>query len=149
MFDLVVVALNSPIRVALYKDYKLYKELESNQKSSEILPDLIGEFIRNYKIDRILYANGPGSFMAIKLAYIFLKTISITKNIPLFAIDGFYFSQNCPIKANNSRFFIKNGDRITVEKVETKIDTNFRLPNFIDFKDFSLENEPLYILPAI
>ena len=37
--------------------------------------------------------------MAIKVAYIFLKTISITRSIDLYACEGFEFNQNSPIKA--------------------------------------------------
>ena len=37
--------------------------------------------------------------MAIKVAYLFLKTISISKNIELESCSGFEFNKNSPIKA--------------------------------------------------
>ena len=63
--DVCVVALSSPILIGIYKNNKLYKTIETTEKSSEILPIIFKEILQEYKIKRIFYANGPGSFMAI------------------------------------------------------------------------------------
>ena len=45
------------------------------------MPSLFTHLLNEYDISTITYVNSPGSFMAIKVAYIFFKTICITKNI--------------------------------------------------------------------
>ncbi|XPV82154.1 MAG: hypothetical protein ACNI22_16645 [Halarcobacter sp.] len=58
--------------------------------TSDVLPLVTFEKIINeYEINRINYVNTPGSYMAIKVAYVFLKTIAIVKNIELMACSGF------------------------------------------------------------
>jgi tRNA threonylcarbamoyladenosine biosynthesis protein TsaB len=85
--------------------------------------------------------------MSIKLTYIFLKTLQIVKNISIFAVDGFYFNQNSPIKALRNRFFVKENGTITIKKAKSS--NNFELPKKLFFKDFSKDIEPLYILNAV
>jgi tRNA A37 threonylcarbamoyladenosine modification protein TsaB len=97
--DVLLIALTSPIKIGIYEDGNLVKTIENTGKSSDILPSIYKEIFEQYKVRNLLYANGPGSFMAIKVAYIFLKSLSILKNIPLFATDAFYFNNNQPIKA--------------------------------------------------
>ncbi len=89
--------------------------------------------------------------MAIKITYIFLKTISIIKNIPLFAADGFTFNKNNPIKAINTLYFIKKDAKITTQKVVDikKQDISLKLPDTLDLSKFSTDNKPLYVLPAL
>ena len=97
--DLVVLALSSPIMVGVYEDKKLIDSVVTEEKSSEVLPTIYEELDLKYEIKNLFYAKGPGSFMAIKVAYIFLKSLSILKNIPLRATDAFFFNENQPIKA--------------------------------------------------
>ncbi len=52
--------------------------------------------------------------MGIKVTYLFLKTLSIVKNIPLLAIDGFFFNENHPIKAVGKLYFVKNSNTISL-----------------------------------
>ncbi|XPV52291.1 MAG: hypothetical protein ACNI3H_07725 [Halarcobacter ebronensis] len=59
--------------------------------------------------------------MAIKVAYIFLKTLRITKNIPLYASNGFNFNNNSPIKALGKKYFIKEDDIIKVDFLDNDI----------------------------
>ncbi|PLY16353.1 MAG: hypothetical protein C0628_00805, partial [Sulfurimonas sp.] len=80
--DLVFITLSSPVLVGVYEEKKLIETIESYEKSSEILPNIFDELSKKYKIKKLFYANGPGSFMAIKIAYIFLKSMSVLKNIP-------------------------------------------------------------------
>jgi len=90
--------------------------------------------------------------MAIKITYLFLKTISISKNMPLFATDGFAFNQNSPIKAVGTLYFIKKDGKISTQKIDDIIKEKiepFELPKILDKKIFTTESEPLYILPAL
>ena len=81
--DLVFITLSSPIMIGVYENALLIDTIVTHEKSSEILPSLYISLSEKYKIQKLFYANGPGSFMAIKIAYIFLKSISILNKIPL------------------------------------------------------------------
>ena len=116
--DLVVLALSSPIMFGIYEDNKLIDSVITEEKSSEVLPQIYENLQKKYKINNLFYANGPGSFMAIKVTYIFLKSISVLKNIPLFATDAFYFNQNSPIKAVGKLYFVKTSQEIKAEKLD-------------------------------
>ena len=83
------ITLTSPILIGVYENNKLIKTVESQEKSSDILPLLFKDILSSYDVEKLYYANGPGSFMAIKVAYIFLKSLSVLKKIPLFATDAF------------------------------------------------------------
>ena len=145
--DIVIIPISSPIKIGLYKEGKLFEEIVSDEMTSEFLPQFFDEILKKYEIDNIIYSKGPGSYMSIKLTYIFIKTLEITKNINLLAVDGFYFNQNSPIKAVGNRFFVKENDTITIKKAE--ISNSFELPQKLNFDDFSNEIEPLYILNAV
>ena len=147
--DIVIVALNSPIKIGVYFNSELIKSIESNEKVSEYLPKIYLQLIEDYDIEKVIFAKGPGSFMAIKLVYIFLKTLNIAKNISLKALDGFAFSKNSPIKAVGKLYFVKENGKISLQKIEEEVDTIFYLPSSLKDLDFSSDIEPLYILPAV
>ena len=88
--------------------------------------------------------------MAIKVTYIFLRTLSITKNIPLFATEGFTFNDNNPIKATGALYFMKKDGRILTEKITPPLTRyDFTLPKTLEQAHFSTDVEPLYVLPAV
>ena len=143
--------MTSPVLVGVYEEDKLIETFQSREKTSDILPKLFDAILKNYRCKNLYYARGPGSFMAIKITYLFLKTLSITKNIELFATDGFEFNQNSPIKAIGTLYFLKKDGRIATQKIDvTKQEIkNFALPKNLDKNIFTIENEPLYVLPAL
>jgi len=147
--DVLLIALNSPIRLGIYEDQKLIKELESFEKSSDVLPVLFKEILEEFTVKKLFYANGPGSFMAIKVAYIFLKSLSILKKIPLYARDAFYFNGNQPIKAIGKLCFVKIADNIQTQKFDTVPEVHFELPKELDYKEFSNDTAPLYKIGAV
>ena len=51
-----------------------------------------------YNINSFIYTSSPGSFLSIKLTYLFLRTIHLIENISIKSVDGFYFNGNNPIK---------------------------------------------------
>ena len=77
--DVLLITLTSPIKVGIYENHNLLETIESKDKSSDVLPILFKDLLAKYDVQRLFYANGPGSFMAIKVAYVFLKSISILK----------------------------------------------------------------------
>ncbi len=149
--DILVISLNSPLLVGVYHKDKLIKKYIKNEKTSDILPIIFENIIKNYTIKGLFFANGPGSFMAIKVTYLFLKTLSITKQIPIFCADGFYFNQNSPIKASGNRFFMKKNGNINIKKLENLdgLIKPFELPSILNKKIFKSKVEPLYVLPAV
>ena len=147
--DLVVLALSSPIMVGVYEDKKLIDSVVTEEKSSEVLPAIYEELDLKYEIKNLFYAKGPGSFMAIKVAYIFLKSLSILKNIPLRATDAFFFNENQPIKAVGKLYFVKISDKIETKKFDDLVSSNFRLPTFLNYDDFDTKTAPEYGISAV
>lgn len=147
--DIVLITLTSPIKIGIYEDKKLLETIESSGKSSDVLPTIFQDLMKKYTIEKLFYANGPGSFMAIKVAYIFLKSLSILKDIPLFATDAFYFNNNEPIKAIGKLHFVKVASEIKTQKLETVPEVNFTLPDVLDYNEFSKNTTPLYMIGAV
>ncbi len=114
-----------------------------------MLPSLFKEIQDSFTCQRVFFAKGPGSFMAIKITYIFLRTLEIAKGIELFASDGFYFNNNKPIRAMRKMYFVKKDDKIETQFFDEEVQSEFSLPKTIKLEDFSKDIEPLYILPAV
>jgi tRNA threonylcarbamoyladenosine biosynthesis protein TsaB len=125
----------------------LIETIEKEGFTSDILPIIFDEILKKYKINSIIYSKGPGSFMAIKLAFIFFKTLQIVKNIEFLAADGFYFNKNKPIKAVGKSYFVKKEGIITIKKNLKEGD--FFLPEILNKNDFSKDTSPLYVLNAV
>ena len=138
--------------MGVYENQLLIEKFQSKEKTSDILPKIFNTILKKYEPKNLYFARGPGSFMAIKITYLFLKTLTITKNMQLFATDGFDFNKNSPIKAVGTLYFIKKDGIISTQKItddEIKKIKAFNLPKRLDYKCFTTDNEPLYILPAI
>ena len=147
--DLVLIALSSPIKIGIYENKELIETIESEKKSSDVLPTLFRDIFKKYEVEKLFYANGPGSFMAIKVAYIFLKSMSILKKIPLFATDAFYFNENQPIKAIGKLYFVKISSEIKTQKLEKAPVVSLELPVVLDYSKFSTNTTPLYMIGAV
>jgi hypothetical protein len=149
MHDAVVVSLSSPVLVGVYDNGTLIEEIRSEGMSSEVLAEIFDSLLIRYQFAHFIYAKGPGSFMGIKVTYIFLKTLSIVKNIPLLATDAFFFNQNRPIKAVGKLYFVKNSSTITLEPIESPEPGVFVLPQRIDLENFDSDNLPYYGIDAV
>ncbi|MEA3383761.1 MAG: hypothetical protein U9Q20_03670 [Campylobacterota bacterium] len=152
MYKVLVIPIASPILIGVYdsKDNLIQKYIKDG-KTSDILPDIFKDIFFKYNLTSIYYVNGPGSYMAIKVAYLFLKTISIVKDLELKATNGFIFNQNSPIKALGKKYFFNTkNDTIIVDflKEEDEI-KDFLLPDKIDTNIFNQNSLPNYNLPAI
>ncbi len=147
--DVLLITLVSPIKIGIYENKELIETIESEKKSSDILPLLFDDLQKKYQPQRLFYANGPGSFMAIKVAYVFLKSYSILKKIPLLATDAFYFNDNAPIKAVGKLYFVKVSSEIQTQKLESIPESIFTLPSVLDDNEFSTNTEPLYMIGAV
>lgn len=150
MIDILVISISTPLKIGIYKDLKLIESIEDEGKTSDVLPTIFEKILNTYKINSITYVNTPGSYMAIKVSYVFLKTISLTKNIEFFAASGFIFNENSPIKALGKKYFFnKNGETIIDFLGEKDIISDFKLPESLDKSQFLSETLPIYNLPAI
>jgi tRNA A37 threonylcarbamoyladenosine modification protein TsaB len=150
LIEILVITISNPLLIGIYENKQLIKEYKLDGKTSDLLPSLFERLLKDYNIKKIIYVNSPGSFMSIKVAYIFLKTISITKNIELNACEGFEFNQNSPIKALGKKYFIKDENKIKVDFLEKDcIIHDFNLPTSIEKYNFNEETLPIYNLPAV
>lgn len=147
--EVVLVAISSPIQIGIYENSKLIELIKSDEKSSEVLPSIYKKILNTYNVKSLYYANGPGSFMAIKVSYIFLKSLSILKNIPLYATDAFYFNNNQPIKAIGKLFFVRISSEIKTQKLEIAPSMEFKLPDVLDYNEFSTTATPYYGIGAV
>ncbi|EBF6145684.1 tRNA threonylcarbamoyladenosine biosynthesis protein TsaB [Campylobacter coli] len=139
-------ALSKPLMIGIYQDDKLVKNIESEEKASEFVSKILKILLKEFSFDELIYANGPGSYMGIKISYVSLRTLSIVKNIPLFAISAFELNNNQPIAAHKNMCFVKKEDEIILE--ENTAGEFFLPPNLskLNKKD---DNLPFYFLSAI
>jgi hypothetical protein len=144
-----VVALSSPLLVGVYADDELIKTYETSSPASESLPKIFGSILRDYAPAELFYANGPGSFMAIKASFVYLRTLSIALDIPLMAADGFAFNANSPIKSLGNQWFFKQQDGIVLGTNPDNATKPFALPSHLERAIFSHDNAPFYVLGAI
>lgn len=150
--DILVISISSPLLIGIYRDNSLIDKFVFEGKTSEVLPKAFKTILNNsYEINDIYYANGPGSYMSIKIAYTFLKTLSIVKGYGLKGAEAFLFNDNTPIKALGKKYFIndeKKGIIVGFLDKESMI-KEFKLPENLDKKLFSDDALPKYHLPAV
>ena len=123
--------------------------MSSEKKTSEILLPLLTQCLDEYAISNMIYTRGPGSYMAIKLTYITLKTIEITRGIPCLGCSGFALNGGEPIKAIGNLYFIKEKETIITKKYEQPVNAKFTLPQSIHDLELDEESTPEYVLPAV
>ncbi len=145
---LLINPLSSPLQIGCYMDDKLICTEELEGKASDVLLATLEMLMDKYDIERIIYANGPGSYMAIKLTYITLKTIEILRGIPFDACSAFELNNGRPIKAMGKLYFVKEKETIITQKFDEAIKQEFGLPDYLGTLALERENTPLYIIPA-
>ena len=150
MIEVLVITISNPLLIGIYEDKKLIKEIKLDGLTSDVLPILFQDLLKKFDIKKIAYVNTPGSFMSIKIAYIFLKTLCQIKNIEFLAVSGFVFNQNSPIKALGKKYFINDNGSIKVDFLPEfcKIQ-DFKLVKSIENIKFSQDTLPIYNLPAV
>ena len=144
-----MISLSSPLHVGIYDNNHLIKKYETKEQTSEALPTLFKKILESFTCKRLFFAKGPGSFMAIKISYVFLKTLSISLGVPLYACDGFAFNDNRPIRAMRNLYFMKENEHIITQRLEEEIEQVFELPDYLDATKLDENTDPLYMLPAV
>ncbi|BAF72917.1 hypothetical protein [Sulfurovum sp. NBC37-1] len=148
-FQLLIISIASPLLVGVYREGELIEEISSDKKTSEVLLPIITEMLERYSVESIIYTRGPGSYMAIKLTYIMLKTIEIVRNIPCYGCSAFMVNGGQPVKAIGKLYFIKEKETIITKKYEQPPVTKFALPQRIHDLELDEESTPEYVLPAV
>ena len=146
---LLVISISSPILLGVYRNDFLLKTFSSDKKTSDILLPLLKDILDEYDISEIIYTRGPGSYMAIKLTYIMLKTIEILEGIKCVGCSGFALNGGEPIKAIGNLYFIKEKETIITKKFEQPVNVVFTLPQSIHDLEIDEESTPEYSLPAV
>ena len=146
---LLVPATATPFRIGVYKAGMLIDERSSERKTSEVLLPLLEELMEIYDVKQIIYTKSPGSYMAIKLTYITLKTIEIVRGIQCIGCSTFALNGGKPVKAIGNLYFIKEKETIITKKFEEPVDTSFVLPHSIQDLEVDEESTPAYLLPAV
>jgi len=144
-----VISIASPLLIGVYENDRLIDTYRRDAKTSEVLLPLLEEILGRYSVGSIIYTRGPGSYMAIKLTYIILKTIEIIRGIKVLGCIGFVLNEGKPIKAIGNLYFIKEKETIITKKYEEPVDASFALPQSIHDLEIDEESTPEYLLPAV
>lgn len=132
--------------LGVYEDETLIKSMQSDERASEALPILLQDLLKEFEFSKLIYANGPGSYMGIKISFLSLKTLSIVKDIPLFALSAFELNDFKPIRANKKLCFVYKNGEIVLEDTEAG---EFFLPQSLKGLNLKEDHLPFYFLEAI
>lgn len=151
--------IKEPILVGVYdENCKLCRDFALTKPLSDALVPTFVELQRQeIEFDELYFVRGPGSFMALKLLYLFAKTLEIARDVKLFATHAFYFNGNSPIKAYGNCYFVcENVNRIDIDNeiyvkkfMEAPQVLPFVLPEELDVSIFNANLKPLYLLPPV
>lgn len=139
-----IITLSSPLLFGIYENGELLEELTSPLPSSDALIELLSTACNKHEITEIIYTNGPGSFMGLKLSYVALSIFCEVRGIELFAVSGFEFCN--AISARKGFCFVKENDEIIIKQA---VSDELKLPSSL--KDLKLSKDllPNYILEAV
>lgn len=138
-----------PAKIGIYdNNLNLVKSYEINNYVSVELSSVIQEILQEFNISELIYANGPGSFMSLKIAYVFFSTLSLVLNIPLKATSAFSFSKQKLIKANNNFCFALNEYGEIILKAVSNYKCDLCLPVKLQIS-YESDNLPNYFIPAV
>ena len=148
-YEVLIIAIASPLLLGVYKDGILIEKITTEEKTSEILLKFLMNIYKKYNYSRLIYTNGPGSYMAIKLTYITLRSLEIIRNISFDGCDAFSLNKKNPIKAMGKLYFIKEKNTIITKKIDEAVEQRFELPSMLSEVTILNDNRPAYILPAV
>ncbi|WP_107848307.1 glycoprotease [Campylobacter concisus] len=120
--------------------------MTTDEHVSEALIKILENLSSKFNITKIIYANTPGSFMGLKVAYVILKTFSLAKGCEFYAVSGFSLNGGEAIRANKNLSFVLKEGEISLEKVEP---VRFVLPLNLDELKLNSDTLPNYIIQAV
>jgi tRNA A37 threonylcarbamoyladenosine modification protein TsaB len=148
-YNLLINSISSPMMLGLYKGGVLYRVWRLEGYVSETLLSKLYEIERSYPLKEIIYVNGPGSYMGIKLTFIILETLKIIKGVEFFGTLGFELNGNRPIKAMGKLYFVKEGEKILTKKFDEMVEQNFTLKERWGSISISETDRPFYHISAV
>lgn len=148
-YEVVIVSIASPLLIGVYQDGRLIESIENEGKTSDVLLQILMDLSQKYNYSRVIYTSGPGSYMAIKLTYITLRTLEVLEKISFDACEAFELNAQNPIKAMGKLYFIKENNTIITKKFDEALEQRFELPSMLSEVTILDDNKPLYILPAV
>ena len=146
MVEVLILSISKPLLIGIYKDKKLLKTITKEQNTSDILASVVDDIFKQFDIKAFYYANNPGSYLGVKLVYVFLSTISIVKKIPFYGANAFCFNDNSPIKAIGKKYFFFKNNKIILDDLNDTNITPFYLPQALNTKLFQPNLAPTYEL---
>jgi len=146
---LVINSIAVPIQIGCYREEMLLCTHYLDGKASDVLLGKLEKLVAKYPIRNIIYASGPGSYMAIKLTYIALATLEVLHDISFAGCSAFSLNGNRPIRAMGHLYFVKEKETIITQKFDEYVTQEFGLPDYLGTLELEPENTPLYILPAV
>ncbi len=147
---LLINPIANPLQLGLYDgEGHRIRSWEEEGYVSDRLVETLNRLLDEERIERILYANGPGSYMGIKLAYITLRTLEMSRGIPFAAVSAFSLNGGQPLKAMGKLYFVKEKETIITRKYEERIPQSFGMPECLDSLEIQEERTPDYRIPAV
>jgi len=146
---LLINTLATPMQIGCYQDDHLSCIRQTTGKASDALLVLLEELLETYPITHIIYVNGPGSYMAIKLTYIALATLEKLRGISFEGCSAFVLNGNRPVRAMGQLYFVKEKETIITQKFDEHVPQEFGVPDYLGDLELEPENIPLYVLPAV
>ena len=143
---MLVVSLAQPLLVGLYENGVKFREFSTCEHASEALIKILFQISNEYEISKIIYANTPGSFMGLKVAYVILKTFCIVKECEFAAVSGFELNGGKPIRANKVLSFVLENGEIMLKAAHPG---EFSLPENLDKLKLNLDTLPNYLIQAV
>ena len=144
--ELLFITLGSPLLVGIYQNGELKQSISSDKPNSEAITELLAELKKQYKITKIIYTNGPGSFMGLKVAFVALSVFAGVYGCEFGAVSGFSLNGNAPIAAKKGFSFVLNDDKISLEPV---LGVSASLPKSLKNLSISTDVLPNYVLEAV
>ena len=138
-----------PMQIGCYRNGQRICERHLDGKASDVLLGALEALLEEYAVEKIIYASGPGSYMAIKLTYITLAALEVLRGIPFFGCSAFALNGGRPIRAMGQLYFVKEKETIITQKLDEHVPQEFGVPHYLGDLVVESENTPLYILPAV
>jgi len=148
-YTILINAIAVPLQLGLYSENRKITQLDIEGQTSEVLLAAVEKWLEEYEVERCIYVNGPGSYMAIKLTYLMLRTIEMIRGITFFGVSAFELNGGKPVKAMGNLYFTKEKETIMTQKFDDKVKQEFWLPDDLRVLSLEEENMPHYILPAV
>ncbi|WP_456433401.1 hypothetical protein [Nitratifractor sp.] len=147
---LLINPVSTPPAVARYgSDGMLEEVIPLQGQISEALIPVLEEAIERGPVARIIYVHGPGSNMGIKLTYILLRTLEMTRSISFEACSAFDLSGGAPVRAMGKLYFVKEKETIITRRFDEAPELRFTFPETITAITPAPDREPDYRLPAV